>query len=342
MYYRGLAGRVGFPSWPTPDGLGAGSYDWNDVQAATDRLQAALAQGVAQDILVAQANLLAALTGAAGGDNEYVPPAGSSIETIWKAANDVYLAASRWLNAQGAIAPSPTVAVPGSYVAPAPNPWDLHPVWGTDTTPVPAGTTVNYGNLIQRWQQAVAAGDTATATTLAAQINAITDAGPLAGAALETAAPGTVSSPDAIRAESVRQGIATGSGYITVAELQGDYAFLVQYLTRDELERGLMQSPFAEDRQAALTYLGIPSSRYAPTITITSSTGEVTETHGEAVPAEALGPISPYATAPAARGGAAVGGGTAGGGAAPAAAIPWVTLAVGAGVLYLLAGRRRA
>lgn len=68
-----------------------------------------------------------------------------------------------------------------SYVPPV-DPYDpIDPVWGSDSKPVPDGYTINYGNLSQLYQQARAAGDVTLANSIAAQINAVTRAGPVEG-----------------------------------------------------------------------------------------------------------------------------------------------------------------
>lgn len=53
--------------------------------------------------------------------------------------------------------------------------------WGSAGKPVPNGYTINYGDLFQRYQQAIAAENWTEADRIAREINAITAAGPVAG-----------------------------------------------------------------------------------------------------------------------------------------------------------------
>lgn len=86
--------------------------------------------------------------------------------------------------------PPPPPTLPGfqapawQSTAPAPVVSPYTPIknqWGQAGKEVPPGSTINYGNLNQLYQQAQAAGNIAEANRLADQINAITDAGPVAG-----------------------------------------------------------------------------------------------------------------------------------------------------------------
>jgi hypothetical protein len=140
----------------------------------------------------------------------------------------------------------PPFPAPG-YVAPLPSqsqPLAVSPYHTLlpEITNVPAGMVVDYGNLTQLIQQAQDAGDVATANALIDQKNAITLAGP------------QPINMDRAHADTVAAAIASGSGYLTIQDLQ-NYPYLFQYLTLAQIRQGLMQQPAVADQQAGIQYL---------------------------------------------------------------------------------------
>jgi len=156
----------------------------------------------------------------------------------------------------------------------------LAPMWGQAGKNVPTGYTVNYGNLFQLWLQAKGVPDIALANSIAAQINAITAAGPIAGgvpAQLEVPA-GVVWSPEQLADLAVQNAIAAG-GSITAPQIQGAtlapslvvvdgssaYAPAVQVFTGGEPQPGGggdMSGPL--DLNATVAQTAAPGSQLPP------------------------------------------------------------------------------
>jgi hypothetical protein len=150
-------------------------------------------------------------------------------------------------------------------------PW----VWGDAAHPLPAGTTINYGNLFQLHQQARAAGDVAEADRSAADINRITSVGPITGGGvpytdLVPTGPGTVYSGqdllDIQHADLVYQGIRAG-GFITLGDLQTK-GFILKYVPLAVILQGIQQWPTSQaNKDAAIAWLtGQPAATPGGTI----------------------------------------------------------------------------